>query len=63
MYPADEANMRHALYEQTLEATVTQTNCPAVSKATPMYGSCEAGRECHNKNDCRNCFQRIEERP
>ena len=62
MYPADEANMRHALYEQTLEATVTQTNCPAVSKATPMYGSCEAGRECHNKNDCRNCSQRIEKK-
>ncbi len=62
MYPADEANMRRALYEQTLEATVTQTSCPAISKITPMYGSCEADRECHNKNDCRNCSQRIEKR-
>ena len=63
MYPADEANLRRALYEQTLEATVTQTRCPSVSKLTPMYGSCEADRECHNKNDCRNCSPRIEKRP
>ena len=62
MYPADEANMRRALYEQTLEVTVTQASCPAISKITPMYGSCDTDKECHNKNDCRNCSQRIEKR-
>ena len=65
MYPSDEANMRRALYAQTIDAAVDadiSASTLSVVKNDPMYGSCRAHEGCQNGNDCRNCTELIQQK-